>query len=59
MADITHTLIRTNIKGEPFIGKCIQCGIEGLTSIAIFEACDNPRGLTNDKVLLEIIEEKE
>ena len=34
-----HTLIRTNKKGLPFRGKCVNCGKENLRSEQVFEKC--------------------
>ncbi len=52
----THALVRTSPKGGPFVGRCIQCGAEGLPSGAALEPCSNPRGLTQDGALLSVIE---
>jgi hypothetical protein len=40
-----HSLTRTNSKGQPFIGKCVKCGVEGLALRQANEICVNPAGL--------------
>jgi len=52
-----HYVERTSIKGEgmPFVGKCILCGKENLPASAALEKCTNPRGLTVDKAMIEIL----
>jgi hypothetical protein len=40
----THVLLRTNPKGEAFIGRCALCGAEGLPSGAVRDPCPNPGG---------------
>ncbi|MBO9602589.1 MAG: hypothetical protein J7496_08785 [Novosphingobium sp.] len=42
---MAHALVRTNPKGQPFIGKCAKCGAEGLTLKQANEECVNPAGL--------------
>lgn len=53
----THSLRRTSPKGEPFIGRCVHCGTENLPMSAVFDPCENPRGVTEDQALIEAIEE--
>jgi hypothetical protein len=52
----THALNRTSIKGGPFIGTCTQCGQTGLPSSAVFDYCENTRGITQDEALIEAID---
>jgi hypothetical protein len=54
-----HSLERTSPKGEGqnFIGTCIQCGKQNVTSKMFFdEECPNTRGLSEEESLLEAIE---
>ena len=53
----THSLRRTSPKGEKFIGTCVQCGKQGLTTGDALEPCDNLLGDTSDQALLRAIEE--
>ena len=52
-----HALKRTNPKGPgiPFIGRCILCGATGLCAGAALEACKNPKQITQEQALLEVI----
>ena len=36
----THLLIRTNKKGIPFRGKCVNCGKENLRMEQMWEDCE-------------------
>jgi len=55
----THALVRTNPKGETFIGRCIKCGKTDLPSRAALEECPNPSGITQGGALLSVIEGNE
>ena len=59
MSHDTHTLVRTNPKGQPFIGRCIQCGATDLPSSAALQPCPNPAGVTQDEALMNVIENEE
>ena len=48
-----HCLVRTNPKGVPFVGKCIACGMEGIT-LDKSEGCSNPKGLEDPEVFNKI-----
>lgn len=50
-----HALLRTSPKGGPFIGTCMKCGKQGLSSSQMWEACANPGGMTNDQTLIDAI----
>lgn len=51
----THSLRRTNPKGEIFVGRCVQCGAEGLPFEAAREECINPGGVTQEQALIDAI----
>lgn len=51
----THSLERTNPKGQPFIGTCRLCGAPNLPMSAAREYCENIRGLSSDEALLEAL----
>ncbi len=48
----THALTRTNPKGVPFIGHCMNCGQENLPITAAREPCENLAERTQDESLL-------
>lgn len=50
-----HSLERTSPKGQAFIGRCVQCGKEGLSAYQAAEECINPLGVTQDEALIEAI----
>lgn len=53
----THDLIRTSAKGpgQKFVGRCIKCGIDGLTFADMGKECANPAGLDqNDALTLAV-----
>lgn len=52
----THCLTRTSPMGGPFLGMCIQCGIENLSGAAANQPCSNPRQLSSDDALIEVID---
>jgi hypothetical protein len=52
-----HVLVRTNPKGEAFIGTCVLCGVAGLRMEQVNEFCENVRGLTQEEALLEVIDQ--
>ncbi len=52
----THSLVRTNSPGRPFIGQCVRCGKDGLGMIAALEPCPNPSGRTIEKDIVDAIE---
>jgi len=40
-----HDLLRTSPKGGPFLGRCVKCGVDGLTLADRHKDCVNPAGL--------------
>lgn len=52
----THGLERTSPKGEPFLGRCVYCGQEGLTMRAAQEPCD--KAPAQDQQVLDAIRRK-
>lgn len=53
-----HSLDRTSPKGEKFVGRCNQCGKEGLTISDMHDGeCANPLGITQGEALLEAMKE--
>jgi hypothetical protein len=46
---MTHVLERTNVKPEPFVGKCLVCGKQGLTIAQVTEPCSNPNNITSQQ----------
>lgn len=52
---VKHALKRTNPKGIPFVGVCMRCGQEGLTTEAIREDCPNPADLSTEECLMAAI----
>lgn len=52
----THSLERTSPMGGPFVGRCVLCGIDGLSSGAALQMCENPSLVTEDEALLAAIE---
>lgn len=55
---VCHALVRTNEFGVPFIGRCIQCGADGLSSKAALVLCPNPNGATAASSLMAVINNK-
>lgn len=55
---MSHALERTSPKGEgqTFIGRCIKCGAEGLTSTQLWEACINPSGMSDADAFLDLLQ---
>ena len=51
----THALARTSPKGGPFIGTCMKCGMEGLSTSDMRNQCLNPAALTQNETLLMAI----
>lgn len=51
-----HALFRTSPKGGPFIGRCMRCGMEGLTFATMNSGCANPAGETQEQSLIRAIE---
>lgn len=49
----THGLERTSPKGQPFIGRCIYCGAEGLRPSAALQSCD--RAPSQDQQILDAV----
>jgi hypothetical protein len=49
-----HDLIRTSPQGpgQKFIGRCIKCGIDGLTFADMGKECVNPAGLDQHETLI-------
>jgi hypothetical protein len=56
-AQMKHSLERTSPKGpgQKFIGYCRLCGQQNLPGSAVFEDCENPRGLTADEAVIDAI----
>lgn len=52
-----HVVERTSPKGpgQKFIGTCRLCGMRDLPASAALELCENWRGLSKDKALIETI----
>ena len=48
-----HDLIRTSTKGPgtKFVGRCIKCGIDGLTFADMSKDCVNPAGFNQSETL--------
>ena len=55
---VHHALMRTSPKGkgQPFIGRCIQCNEEGLLMSAATLPCKNDNALSMDEALLHVID---
>lgn len=55
---MNHALTRTSPKGkgEPFIGRCMCCGQEGLDITALQRECPNPRAMTNAMAIVQAIQ---
>jgi hypothetical protein len=49
---MNHAIKRTNPKGEPFVGKCYQCGEENLPIEAVTWSCENTANLTAAESIL-------
>lgn len=52
----THAIERTNPKGQPFRGRCIQCGATDLRPSDALKPCPNPTGMTQEDALLAVID---
>jgi len=50
-----HAVLRTSPKGTPFVGTCSLCGVTGLTIATAQGYCENPRRLSSDEALTEIL----
>lgn len=52
-----HALVRTNKIGEDFIGRCINCGAEGLRIQDMYagDGCPNPAGRTQGQNLAAVL----
>jgi hypothetical protein len=50
-----HSLERTNAKGIPGVFVCVLCGKPDLPAKAALEDCENVRGLTQERALVEAI----
>lgn len=55
-ARLGHALERTSPKGEPFVGRCVLCGQENLTTANVTEPCPNPEGKTVVEAIIQAIE---
>jgi hypothetical protein len=55
----THAVVRTSPKGGPFIGRCIQCGREGLKMGDALEYCDNLADMSQDDALIAVLDDPE
>ncbi len=51
----THVLVRTNPKGEIFVGRCTLCGKEGLPTASAFEVCENPKKISQDDAFVSLL----
>ena len=51
---MSHSLRRTSPKGkgQPFIGTCMKCGMEGIPLSRMGEECVNPAGLNNEETMI-------
>lgn len=54
-----HALTRTSPQGQPFIGRCMLCGLENLAPDALRQHCDNPAGTSEDDALIQAVERDE
>lgn len=53
---VKHSLRRTNPKGQPFVGTCVNCGKSGLTLKDMArDECENLRRVTEDEAIVEAI----
>lgn len=50
-----HSVHRTSPKGVPFIGRCVQCGLEGLPASTALDECPNPKGIDSDTAVINAI----
>jgi hypothetical protein len=55
MEQITHVLERTSPMGQKFVGKCMLCGKEGMTSFQANEICPNPEHVSRADALTQSI----
>jgi hypothetical protein len=56
MKATTHSLERTNPKGQNFIGRCVLCGATNLPAKAALWPCPNSRQVSQEDMLIEAIE---
>ena len=47
-----HSMRRTSPKGERFVGTCVLCGAESLTTADMVSKCPNPTGVTSDQAVV-------
>lgn len=52
-----HSIKRTSPKGSPFIGECVLCGKQGLTTADLNSSCENKSYITEEHALMEFVEE--
>lgn len=50
-----HHLVRTSPRSHTFLGTCRLCGLADLTLSAVQQDCENPRGLTPEQALAEVM----
>jgi hypothetical protein len=53
---MTHSLIRTNPIGQPFVGRCFKCGVENIPLAKMRDECPNPANITESEAVLVVIE---
>ena len=52
---MSHAIIRTSLKGTPFIGRCLKCGDEGLKMSDALDDCPSDGMVSDEQALLEIL----
>lgn len=55
-AGASHSLERTSPMGESFVGRCVLCGKEGLTTASMTRECMNVARISQDDALLAALE---
>lgn len=55
-AGARHSLERTSPIGEMFVGRCVLCGKEGLTTASMVQECANPARISQDDAMLAALE---
>lgn len=55
---MTHSLLRTNETGNPFIGKCSKCGEENLRPKDALEECPQDDIVSDKQALIDIIQNR-
>ena len=52
---MNHSLVRTSPMGQPFIGTCILCGVQGLSLSSAFKMKCESESAGKDHVVLAAI----